>query len=187
MSYRVIQPPFNLKFWEMSKRELKDYFTWFQNIMSDRIAELERTVSESPGFENWRADCKQESLNQLGDWFAAQIETEPRSRSETTTASQSPYAIDLASEDLTIRTFSLAVDVGMYLSQVFIRTYPQLRWEQGFRSKSSVDFGQPVLTGFGRLPFNPVRMLVTLAYGIANGKEGGRSLRELYDIWARMI
>ena len=88
--------------------------------------------------------------------------------------------------ELTERTISLAMDVGMYLSQVFVRNEPSLRWDQIFGSSRFIDYGQPVLVGFtSKVPFNPVRMVITVAYGLAKGTSDGKRLREIYDIWSK--
>ena len=41
-----------------------------------------------------------------------------------------------------------------------------------------------VILGFGQVPLNPVRIAVTLCYGIATGKQSGKRLREIYDYWS---
>ena len=50
-----------------------------------------------------------------------------------------------------------------------------------------MDYGQPVLAGFGVVVFNPVRMMVTHAYGIASSIRADKSLRDIYDFWVQMI
>ena len=186
MTYATIQPPFTLKFREMSKTELKDYFTWFQNILSQRMDELVSAVKQTPGFETWEADFTSESLDRLGEWFAARVETRSRTKDEIQEIEgRSTCPIEVPGEELTNSTFSLAMDVGMYLSQVFLKNYPALRWDQPFGNKRDSDYGQPVLVGFGAVPFNPVWMLVTLAYGVISKRKTGKNLRELYDTWAK--
>lgn len=95
--------------------------------------------------------------------------------------------MEIPADELTSRTFSLAMDVGMYLSQVFLKAHSSLRWDQPFGSNKSIDYGQPVLVGFAMRSFNPIRMLVTLSYGIVSKQRDERSVRELYDIWVKMI
>jgi hypothetical protein len=187
--YRAIQPPFNLNFYEMSKNELKAYFKWFQDITPERIAELASAVKSSPGFENWKPDLSPDSLNALGDWFATQIEVRARTQEEIDTFNaQTTYPIERSDRELTNRTISFAMDIGMYLSQVFLRNHPSLKWEQLFGSKRFIDYGQPVLSGFAeKAQLNPVSIIVTLAYGLLKGNRTGRRLRELYDIWSKSI
>lgn len=186
-AYSIVQPPFHsLKFPEMSKKELKDYNRWFHDVLPIRIDELTMALNSSAGFEDWKPSYTPESLNSLGNWFASQVETRPHTRDELKRIP--PHIRDWVSEgELTDRTISLAMDVGMYLSQVFLRNNSSLKWAQIFGSKRFVDYGVPVLIGFGKVPFNPVRMIITMAYGLAKRSKDGSALRGIYDIWARMI
>ncbi len=38
MTYELIQPPFTLKFRDMSRNELDDYLQWFLGVIPERIA-----------------------------------------------------------------------------------------------------------------------------------------------------
>jgi hypothetical protein len=188
MPYATIQPPFTLKFREMSKKELREYFHWFFEVLPKRTSALAEAVRESRGFETWEPDQTPGSLDMLGDWFATQVETRRRTEDERQeVASCSTHPIEIPGDELTNRTFSLAIDVGMYLSQVLLRNHPSLRWQQPLGSKKFIDYGQPVLVGFGAVSFNPVRMLVTMAYALASKKETGKGLRDLYNIWSKMV
>lgn len=181
MPYNTTHPPFTLKFWEMSKKELRDYFRWFLDVTPERINELASAVKSSPGFEDWEPDYTPTSLNALGSWFAVQIQTRPRTHEEIEEiAAQSPFP--RSGQELTNRTISLAMDIGMYLSEVLLRNNPSLRWDQLFGSKRFIEYGQPVLVGFVHdTPINPVGAMTTLAYGLVRKTKTGRSLREMYD------
>jgi hypothetical protein len=194
MTYEIIQPPFTLKFSEMPKAELKEYFAWFQGVLPQRLDQLAMTVKETAGLETWRADFTPSSLDALGEWFVTQVETRQRTQDEiqdieSQARPEHPLTIpdnDLANE-LSNRTFSLAMDVGMYLSQAFIKNHPNVRWDQPFGNKRFVDYGQPVLIGFSSAPLNPVRILVTLAYGVVRKTRTGKRLREIYEVWAKQV
>jgi hypothetical protein len=117
-----------------------------------------------------------------------QVETRPRTRDEIKEIeARASYPIEVIGNELTNRSFSFSMDTGMYLSRVFLTNHPSLRWNQVFGNKKFVDYGQPVLVEFVTAPFNPVRMLVTLAYGIASKKETASSLRDLYYVWSKLI
>jgi hypothetical protein len=45
--YKIIQPPFALKFWEVPKKELTNYFRWFVEIIPERIDELGNTIRQA--------------------------------------------------------------------------------------------------------------------------------------------
>ena len=187
MAYAIIQPPFTLKFREMPKSELKTYYGWFMEVLPKRIALLEAQVREVPARSSWRASSSPESLEELGDWFADQVEVRSRTRPEVDDVqSRLTFPIDVPGEQLTNRTFSLAMDIGMYFSQVVLKNLAGTRWDQPLRNQKFADYGQPVIMGFGSVPLNPVRIIVSTAYGIASKEQGGGRVRELYDTWAKM-
>jgi len=172
----------------MSKKELQEYFRWFLDMIPVRTNELAKAVRESPGFGIWQPDYSPVSLNMLGDWCANQIETRTRTHNELRNIKEgSAYPIEVPTEELTNRTISIAMDIGMYISQVFLRNHPSLRWAQQFGSKRSIDYAQPVLVEFNPGPFNPVQMMVSYAYGLASQKKTGEGLRNIYNIWSNMI
>jgi hypothetical protein len=188
MSYAAIQPPFSLKVREMSMQELKDYAKWFFEVIEDRIAELAKAVTETPGFETWRADYTSGSLDLLGEWFSQQVETRPRTSEELKNLqNRLVFPIELADWELTNKTFSLAMDIGMYFGQVLKNNHSTLQWEQFIKNKKFADYGQLVLVGFGKVPLNPVRIITTLAYGLVDKKRTHKRLKELYAVWEAMI
>lgn len=188
MMYETIQVPFTLKFREMSKQELGDYGRWFHASIEQRISQLQEAVRATPGYENWTATYQHESLDALGDWFAAEVSTRPRTEEEIAELQgRSALLSSVPAVDLTNKSFSLAIDVGMYFARTLERAYPQLIWEQPLDNKKFADYGQPVLTGFGPVPLNPVRIALTLAYGIAAGKQSGKRLGEIFDYWAKQV
>lgn len=188
MTYRIAEPPFTLRFREMSREELRGYFQWFLNSIPGRIDELHRVVRTSPGYETWAPDETPTSLDPLGHWFAAQIETRARTQEELDEIrGLSPLPMRIPDQVLTNRVFSLALDIGMYLSQVFLTNFPSLRWELPLRAKMSIDYGQPVLAPFGRDQFNPAQMIVTFAYGLETGTRTAADLRRIYDTWSLEI
>jgi hypothetical protein len=188
MTYKIIQPPFTLKFREMSSKELGAYFQWFMGMLPERINELANVVRQTPGFEAWQPDNLPTSLDALGDWLSNQVETRQRTEEELQEIkSRSSYPIDVSGKELTNKTFSLVMDTGMYLSQVFLQNHSSLRWNQEFGNKKFIDYGQPVLVEFSSAPFNPIRMMVTLAYGLVDKTRNGRRLREVYDYWAKQV
>ena len=137
MTYRTIQPPFTLEFRTMPKDELRAYYRWFLEQIPERIVELQKAVNETAGYESWRADGTPASLDALGRWFVAQVETRPRTEKELDEIKADlPYPIAVSPSDLTNRTLSLAMDIGMYLSQVLMTNVSGLRWPQNLAAAS---------------------------------------------------
>ena len=180
MEYLIIQPPFTLRFREMSKPELKEYAAWFHESLPQRQAELAGAVQRTPGFEGWTPNLDARSIDALGHWLADHVETRPRTTEEA--GMIAPW-VSAPRDDLTNRTFSLAYDVGMYYGQSVLEACPEARWSQPLKNKKFADYGQPVIEGLGVVPLNPVRIAVTFAYGIAAATKGGGRLLELYEYW----
>jgi hypothetical protein len=183
MTYTTIQPPFTLDFRNMPKSELRSYFDWFMKVIPARLGELGTAVRETHA--DWPGDFSVESLDELGKWFEGQVETRPKTREEVEkVARQLTFPIEVSGDQLTNRTFSLAMDIGLYFAQVILSNLDGTKWDQPLKNEKFADYGQPVIMGFGTVPLNPVRVAVSTAYGIAKGKRA--ELRELYDTWAGM-
>ncbi|MGO3741126.1 hypothetical protein [Kerstersia sp.] len=188
MTYTNISPPFSLDFREMPKTELKNYAKWFHEILPVRIKELESFVQSTAGFEKWQADFTPDSLNQLDSWFEEQIETRTMTQDEIEeTRRKLVIPIEIGTTELSNRTFSLAIDIGMYFGQTLLKGNPKLKWGQNLKSKRHIDYGQPILIGQGSIPCNPVGLLITRAYAITRKSKNKKELLETYKIWANIL
>jgi hypothetical protein len=185
-TFNIVSPIPNLR--ESGKQELKAYFQWFLSIIPERLDILPRLVNDTPGFESWAADFSPESLSRLGEWFAGRVGTRMRSAREIADiAALSPYPVEVPAEELSDGTFGLAHDVGIYLAEMLRHQHPPLAWIQILGNKQKVEYGHVGLAGFRGVDFSPVHIAITLAYGIAAKNRNARSLRCVYDVWARMI
>lgn len=184
MNYDAIRPPLKAPFREMNKKELRAYAAWFHDVSPLRIAALASAVRNTPRYEKWEPNFSPESLQALGEWLEGQVTTR-KSRPEELEEIRSnlAYPVDIPEDELTDRTLSLALDIGLYFGQVVVRNLPGTRWEQPLGSKKFVDYGQPVIVGFGADSLNPVSVLINVARNVADQKPA--KLRELFDTWAR--
>ncbi len=195
MGYQIIRPPHVLRFRDMKKRDLREYNAWFHGSIPERIEMLTAAVRSTPGFETWQSDYSPDSLDTLGAWFKAQVESRPRAPQEIQEQRdrmrinkgglviESPLSEEEISRTLTDRTISLAMDVGTYVSQVLLKSHPSLEWYQRTTGATFIDYGRPVLKGFfyRTVRFDPVGAMLGLAYSVLRGTETGRDLRELYE------
>ena len=87
--------------------------------------------------------------------------------------------------DITIKTRSLAVDIGIYFGEVFIKNHEGLKWEQYFsRSKYDMNIEHMVIKGFGKDALNSsIWVIYILASGLAKKTKKGTRLYELYNVW----
>ena len=148
---------------------------------------LRDEVNSRANFENWVPDRGGESLTALGFWLAQEVETRARTSEELNRIKgRVAFDMDVSERELTNKTFSLAMDTGMYFGETLLRHHPNLEWDQPLKDKKFADFGQMVLRGFGEVSLNPIRIAVTYCYGIASGKQTGMRLKEIFDYWSRL-
>lgn len=188
MTYEIIQPPYPMQFTELAKAELKEYYSWFIGEIPTRVEILKGAVRNTGGFENWNADYEPASLIGLGNWFSSQVRIRPRTQEEVEgIESRLRFPLEIPNYELDTKTTSLSIDLGMYFGSVLIRNHCGLRWDQKITSKKFADYGQPVVVGFGAAILNPVRIVMMLAYGVADGSQSGNRLEQLYKVWSNMV
>ncbi|WP_248767180.1 hypothetical protein [Pseudomonas sp. MWU12-2345] len=188
MEFTTSYSPVTMAFASMTKKELSDFYKWFMLNLPYCLDELIQAVWKTSGFESWSADFSPESLGMLGEWFAARVERRDLTPGEIDEIkSKMTSVIEVTTWGLTCESESLAVCVGMYYGQVAIKNNPLLSWEQLKGSKKLADYGQPVISGLGVVPINPVRVANALAFGIVRGSKTGSRLRESYDYWSKLV
>ena len=183
--YQVINNlPIDYDFQSKTKEELKLYAKWFEENKESRLQELIKAVKTTKGYENWEADYSPESLKMLGKWFEENVETEKLSEEEYKEKRAAvPDYIEIQDWDITIKTRSLAVDIGIYFGEVFIKNHEGLKWEQYFsRSKYHMDKGHMVIKGFGKGLLNSIWSLYITAKRLARKEETGEAVYEFYTM-----
>jgi hypothetical protein len=187
MTYSIIQPPFTLDFQTMKKKELDGYRDWFMKVIPERIDELRLAVTSTNAFEAWNTNRTPGSLEALGEWFSSKVEIRATTMEENQEIEETlKFPIEIPDHELTNKTFSLAMDVGIYLGEVILKTIPGTKWAQQKGNKKYADYGQMIIEGLdGPAPLNPIRIVVTLAYGISRQKQDGTRLIGLYRYWTK--
>lgn len=191
-SYKLFESPFGFNFRAMRSKDARAFFDYFMEQLSVRVGILEQEVRRDPRCRDWSADYLPASLHVLGQWFASHVATRPSTDEEIEAIyANAPdwfRAVKVDDFDLSIQTYSLVIDVGMYLCECLRRNVPGLHWERVAKPKSAAAYNRPALVGFShKRVFEPIGMLSTLAFGIVRGRKGPTDLRKLYDIWSEMV
>jgi hypothetical protein len=127
-----------------------------------------------------------ESLVLLGRWFEKVVSTRPRSDDEIARIKgRLTIPVEVESTDLSDRTISVALDVGIHFANALLARVPGLEWDQPLSAKRSSDYGHVVLRGQGKVAFNPFMTMRALAYRISRG--GSADLGELFDAWSAQL
>jgi hypothetical protein len=185
VSYEPINPSVPPELFKLSREDLKKYNDWFVAVIPERIGVLESAVKKSPGYANWIATFDPSSLRELGDWFVSKARVRDRSEVELKEIKERLlFDMSVSDKELTNETVAIAIDLGMYFGSILLKKHPKLHWGYKADNKKFVDYGQPIIVGFGLAVLNPVRIAVNFAYGITEGTKSAERLCQLYKYWA---
>lgn len=169
-------------------KKAKEFFIWFISMKDERIKMLEDLVKNTAGFENWQANYKSESLNNLQRWFEPQIEERTLTDNEIAFYHKgldgSPFEEDIKNDPKPVWTFSgktirLSVDLGIYFSEVFLKNNKSLYWGQNTRSKFYIYRNYPLVMGFKGVNFTPFFIVRNLTQSYLKGDKF--TWKEVYE------
>ncbi len=179
--YPAIVPPFRIKAPEaMSLEEARQHFQWFVSQSGARRALLLAAVRATGG-EAHRLDYSPQSLIALWQWAKPQASSEaiPPEQLEAFWDSRPEWVrkAGVRPGELTPETQCLAIDIGYYFGEIFIRRCPRVQWALWTERKGP--YNKPYLTGFGPplVPFEPVTACMWAAV------KGKSSSDDLYNKW----
>jgi hypothetical protein len=185
--YRNITFPFPGTVEELSKDDAKQYFDWFLQQIPSRIYQLSGYIIKSVNFLTWIPNNTPESLVPLGQWFSRKILTRDLTPNElqeiNAKMGKLQGVVPIPETDLSHESFSLAIDIGMYLSQVLLNNVPSLHWELIVKPRNSLFYNHPVIKSTGKMICDPVHLSIVYAYGLINGTCQAERLKEIYEIW----
>jgi hypothetical protein len=170
----------------MKKREAEAFHSWLMDQLPERILALENATHETEPLIKWKADYTPDSLRVLSEWFIKHVKMRPRTKEEIDKLEAGTQLKGILDEsELALVTKSLVVDIGLYLGEVMRKQFPHTYWKQSLDDKRLNNYGRPVLAGFGKVPFDPIGLVTTIAYRIGDGKALGEDIFKVFAIWAR--
>jgi hypothetical protein len=193
MQYTLIEPPFIKPPAETTRKEAKVYFQWYVEQIPKRIAGLEQAIHSSggnPEYQSWTASLLPESLTILGQWFSDHLVTAPPSEEFKEKRAESVAKIPLQYQSLatmpsyvlTDVSYSVVIDIGMYLGEALRKRLTSLTWQLWTRNSRDVDYHKPVLVGFNHLAeYEPERHIHVIARKLVDKQCDPTSLREHFD------
>jgi len=186
MGYNILNPPYATDFRNMKREDVEAFYSWLMEQRPVRIIELQKVVNETAPLEHWCADYTPASLKALGNWFMQYVQMRSRTREEIDKLEAGTRLKGIYGEyELSIPTMSFIVDIALYLGEVMRKQFPHTRWEQALKDKRLDTYGKPVLMGLGSVPFDPIRLITTMAYRISEGAAWHDDLYQLFVKWAR--
>lgn len=186
--YPPIFPPEDIpeKRAELKKRHLRQYFAWFQSVVPERVAILEKEVRSTSVGTGWKADCSRDSLRQLDEWFVSTALIQRRDKPEPVILNGRQIAT--VDYELAGETYVRSFDSGVYFGEVLIKGNTGFRWDMLFNTTIRNDnFGHPLVRGLGQIPCNPVRLFVVIAHKKAKGEIEQGGLLRLHGVWTDLL
>lgn len=82
----------------------------------------------------------------------------------------------------------VAVDIGIYTSECFIRQDPRLQWGYETRPPRMAHTNRPVIRGFKKgMCFDHRRIMSVLVSKAADDRSEDAGLRNVFDVWMGML
>lgn len=158
--YPLINPPFAFKpLKQMNEEEAQHHLEWFVSQSEVRRRILFDVVGRLGGNKN-ALDYTPESLIPLWKTMSSLFEKRPLTAEEKTKFYKSiPAAankLKFSLQTQTTQTLCIAIDIGYYVAEIYMRRYSQVHWIV-FKHKS-MSFNKPALSGF-YLPLVPADMV----------------------------
>ena len=186
--YRIITFPFSGNVKELSKDGANQFFNWYLQQIPIRITQLFEFIIKTPGYDKWIPDNSSDLLIPLGQWFSQKISTRDRTPFEIdeiySKLGKFQGLIPIPKSVLSQECYSLAIDLGMYLSQILINNVPGLHWELVTKPKNDAFYNHPVLKLTGKMVCDPVHLSIVYSGGLLDGSFQAIRLKEISDIWA---
>ena len=137
----------------MTPAVAKAYFAWFKENIANEMESLQAGMLIDPIAKKISLDYTPESLIPLYEWFLSVKKYKKLSEEQI----REDYALapDFILQEMlgkpyapTIGSTDLAVKLGIYLGEVFVRNDSDLYWDYVKKPKNDVAYNRPVICGF---------------------------------------
>tara|TARA_R110000850_G_scaffold276946_1_gene421056 strand:+ start:2384 stop:2785 length:402 start_codon:yes stop_codon:yes gene_type:complete len=126
--YEIFDPKVDRPLHELPRKEAKEAYDRFLMSIPSRIEQLACLLLK----DGIVLDYSAESLKKLNTWFCEIVAEEIEHGNKT----PSPELL------------SLCNDIGMYISEIILRSSDNLHWKFWTKSKKDLLYQRPVITGF---------------------------------------
>lgn len=191
MNYELMVPPFEMKeFDEMNKKEAKEHFEWYISEIPNRI-EILKTIYEERGGKKENLDYSIKSLEGLWKWYLKNVEIIDKSEKEILDEkSELPEWLkdeEIIPKKISITWLAIAMDISMYLGEVFVRNNPSLQWTFVTKPKRIMHVNRPVIGDFKNDKMDTRHILYILTLKIIKNTTDEKALLNLYNVWMEYL
>lgn len=159
--YQLFTLPHGFGFDRLTRSQARENLRAMMERFDFRKSMLQDLVRQT--LPDWSADMNDGSLVTLGEWFVRQMQaipmTEDQMRAELRHVPSEHAFIVRSHIRLTPRSYSIAVDTGVYVGECIRSRAPIFGWTIGSGPQSYVNYNQPILTADGMDEFNPMCLI----------------------------
>ncbi len=191
MNYELMAPPFEIKeFYEMNKKEAKEHFEWYISEIPHRI-EILKNIYEELGGKKENLDYSINSLEDLWKWYLKNVQIIDKSEKEILEEKEAlPEWLKnekIMLKKISIPWLAIAMDISIYLGEVFVRNNPQLQWTFVTKPKKIIHVNKPVIGDFKNDKMDTRHILYVLTLKIVNNTTNEKALLNLYNVWMEYL
>lgn len=171
----------------MTRSQARQFFDHFSAQIPERLAMLQRKLSEDVSFSSWRADGSVTSLRDLSHWLEQQTERHDLSEEEQIAVRKSVSGplrdvLPAMHVELNPLNYSYSRDVASYLGEVVRQRNPDVQWQLGpAKPRNSLCYNRPLLATPEHVFMEDPFWTVT-SYMIEHARTHGRKRSDLLAI-----
>lgn len=155
-NYVPLVPPIVKNYIDFSDAEAKEYFEWFLSHIDERSDYLRSKVADDLSISIDELNYSIDSLKIVWNWFLGIAEVKKCSQnifSHSFGLFSDKYnvttnMINDGQSELTVFTYYVLRDIGMYIGKVFKINFPILEWSYKTKPKNYISVNEPLLIGF---------------------------------------
>lgn len=192
MEYTMMIPPFEIEeFSSLNKQKVKQYFEWFCNQIPFRLSLLNQAFVLDNGTN---LDYSKKSLIYLWRWFMTDVFEITKKEKKEIQAEKKNFPTWMH-EDIekdkwkpTTESLTIAMDIGIYVSEVIRLHNSSLSWGVVSKPKSLEHVNKPVIIGFSSpVEFSFPRIMSTLIEKLKDGEKDEKELIQLIETWQTFV
>ncbi len=195
--YDLLVPPFG-PIHKLTPKKAQLYFEWFLEHIPERMEYFRNRCASDLGIPVSQLDYSLESMKPVWKWFLQTARTEMPTGEELEQQQKRAALLgpSCIHEVFTVATEFIIRDIGMYVSQFWMRNYKGLEWTYYTKPKSDVHVNQAIITGFlypssnpsnppSIMQFEPNHMVYVQAAKLLLHEESIADLHKVCAQWVR--
>lgn len=185
---------FDMELYRIDRETAKANYVEYIKRIPGEIENLECTIRQVPGFNNWTANYTRDSLENLSKaipktGYVKGREQTPEEIKASYTGLPEPVSliaqVHSDAEVLTETSKEFLTGLSMYFGETLINNADNLVWT--FWKRKEIIHQQPVVKGLSKVVCAPMELMCVYGYKLLAKKDVSGYLSSLYDQWTQIL